>query len=119
MGIGSAVRAGHRDSIEALVQDWSGSKPPTREELQLHQHDLLQTARVIRAMAELAPHRRSIYVPANNERMGEKWQQVCGEFKTVTRDLQLAVADINEARTRQAAIKLQKTCNACHQIVGR
>src|SRR5262245_61539685 len=32
VGIGSAARAGHKDSIEHLVRDWSGDRPPTQEE---------------------------------------------------------------------------------------
>ena len=28
VGIGSAVKAGHKDSIEDLVRDWSGPRPP-------------------------------------------------------------------------------------------
>jgi hypothetical protein len=119
VGIGTAVKAGHRDSIEDLVRDWSGAKPPTKEELKTHQKDLLRVARVTRAMAELAPHRKNIYIPMNNAKMDERWKQVCADFKTTTRDMQTAVEKAEPAETRQVAIRLQRTCDACHQLVGR
>src|SRR5262249_28577196 len=46
-GIGSAVKAGHRNSLDNLVRNWSGNRPPTREELETHQKDLLRAARVL------------------------------------------------------------------------
>lgn len=118
VGIGSAVQAGHKDSIEELVRDWSGAKPPTKAELQTHQADLLQMSRVLRAMAELAPYRQTIYMPPNNQKMAESWQQVCGEFKTVTRALHDAIEKTDQAETRQSAVQLQRTCTACHKLVG-
>ncbi len=118
VGIGSAVKAGHKDSIEDLVRDWSGPRPPTKEELQTHQKDLLQVSRVLQAMAELAPFRRDIYVPKNNEKMAEDWRQVSAEFKTVTRALRDAIKKTEPAKTRQAAVQLQRTCSSCHKLVG-
>jgi hypothetical protein len=119
LGIGSAVKAGHKDSIEDLVRDWSGPRPPTKEELQTHQDDLLRVARVVQAMAELAPFRRDIYVPANNEKMAAGWRQVSAEFKTVSRALREAIEKSDQAETRRAAVQLQQTCNNCHKLVGR
>src|SRR5262245_11497600 len=75
-GIGSAVKAGHKDSIEDLVRNWSGSRPPTREELQTHRKDLVQVARVLQAMAEVAPFRVNIYVPKENKQKVEAWRKV-------------------------------------------
>jgi hypothetical protein len=63
VGIGSAVKAGHKDSIEHLVRNWSGAQPPTREEVETHRQDLLQVAQVLQAMAELAPYRMPRYPP--------------------------------------------------------
>lgn len=119
LGIGSAVKAGHKDSIEELVQDWAGPKPPTREELQTHQKDLLQAVRVMQAMAELAPYRSHIYLPRNNEKMAEEWRQVSAEFKTTSRALHDAIEKADPARTRQVAVQLQRTCYACHKLAGR
>jgi hypothetical protein len=119
VGIGSAVRAGHRDSIDDLVRDWSGPKPPTKAELQAHQKDLLQVTRVLQAMAELAPFRSDIYLPRDNKEMAEEWRRVSAEFKTLTRALRDAVETTEPAQTRQVAVRLQRTCNTCHKLVGQ
>jgi hypothetical protein len=119
VGIGSAVKAGHRDSIEDLVQDWAGSRPPTLQELQTHQKDLLQVTRVLQAMAELAPHRWPNYVPQKEKGHIEEWRKVSAEFKAVTRDLREAVTATEPAETRKAAVRLNQTCAACHKVAGR
>jgi hypothetical protein len=119
VGIGSAVQAGHKDSIEELVRDWSGPRPPTKEELQTHRKDLQRVARVVQAMAELAPLRKDIYVPANNEKMAEDWRKVSAEFKTVSRALRYAIDKTDEGETQRAAVRLQQACDNCHKIVGR
>src|SRR5947209_16148220 len=90
-GIGSAVKAGHLDAIHALVADWSGAKPPTQKELETHQTDLLKVARVLQAMAELAPYRGPLVLPKGNEKRAEEWRAVSAQFKTVTRDLRDAI----------------------------
>jgi hypothetical protein len=69
-------------------------------------------------MAELAPHRLPNYVPPNEEKKAEEWRKVSAEFKAVTRDLRDAVEKTEPARTRQAAVRLQQTCAACHKLAG-
>jgi hypothetical protein len=118
LGIGSAVKAGHKDSIDDLVRGWSGPRPPTRDELETHQQDLLQVARVLQAMAELAPFRAQIYVPRDNKPMAESWQQVSAEFKVVTRALRDAIERTDPAETRRVAVRLQRTCSTCHKLIG-
>ena len=118
VGIGSAVKAGHKDSIEDLVRNWSGPRPPTREELQTHRKDLLRAARVMQAMAELAPFRVHIYVPKQNEKQVVEWRKVSAEFKVVTRALRDGIEKTEPAETRKAAVRLQRTCSSCHQLVG-
>jgi len=117
-GIGSAVKAGHLDAISALVADWSGTKPPTQKELETHQTDLLKVARVLQAMAELAPYRGPLVLPRGNEKKAEEWRAVSAQFKTVTRDLRDAVQKADAAETRKVAVRLQQTCNACHAVAG-
>jgi hypothetical protein len=119
VGIGSAVKAGHRDSIEDLVRDWSGSRPPTREELRTHQKDLLRVARVLQVMAELAPFRKDIYIPKNDKNAAEGWRQVSAEFKTIAHNFQDAIENTQPTEARQVAVRLQQTCNTCHKLVGR
>lgn len=119
-GIGSAAKAGHHDSIAHLVNDWAGAKPPTRLELETHQDDLLRVARVLQAMAELAPFRGDLLPMSakSKEQVAEEWRKVTAEFKTVTRELRDAIDAIDPSATRKAAVRLQKTCTACHLVVG-
>ena len=117
-GVGSAVKAGHKDSIEDLVRNWSGSRPPTREELQTHQKDLLRVARVVQAMAEVAPFRVVIYVPKEDKKKAEEWRKVSADFKVVARAFRDGIEKAAPAEARKAAVRLQRTCSSCHQLVG-
>jgi hypothetical protein len=117
-GIGSAVKAGHLDAISALVADWSGAKPPTHKELEAHQTDLLKVARVLQAMAELAPYRGPLVLPQGNKKKAEEWQAVSAQFKVVTRELRDAIQKSDATQTRKVAVRLQQTCTACHAVAG-
>lgn len=117
-GIGSAAQAGHPDSIEGLVRDWSGAKPPTKQELTAHRADLTRTARTLQVLAELAPHRVHIYVNKDDARRTERWYQVSADFKAVTKDLRAAIESTEPVETRKAAVRLQQTCNGCHNVAG-
>ena len=117
-GIGSAAQAGHPDSIEGLVGDWAGKKPPTKQELTAHQKDLIRTARILQVMAELAPYRVHIYVPKHDAPNTERWFRVSADFKEVARDFRAAIESTDPTRTRAAAVRLQRTCHACHGVAG-
>jgi hypothetical protein len=120
VGIGSARQAGHQgDSIELLIKNWSGPRPPTRDELREHRQDLLRVARVIQAMAELAPHRQNNYVNSDRPPAVERWRRVSADFKAVSRELRDAIDRGRVGATRKAAVRLQQTCNACHDLAGR
>src|SRR2546426_519113 len=83
----------------------AGARPPTKEELQTHHKDLLRVARVLQAMAELAPFREHVYVSKNNEKKADAWRKVSAEFKTVTRAFRDAVESKEPAETRKAAVR--------------
>src|SRR5262245_50489810 len=117
-GIGSAVQAGHKNSIDDLVRDWAGRKPPTQPELDAHRMDLVRTARVLQTLTEMAPHRVDIYIPKNDEKRKEQWFKVAADFKVVTGEFREALEQADVTRTRNIAVKLHKTCMACHQVVG-
>jgi hypothetical protein len=117
-GIGSAAQAGHKNSIDDLVRDWAGRKPPTQKELDAHRMDLVRTARVLQTLAEMAPHRVDIYIPKNDEKRKEQWFKVAADFKVVTGEFREALEQADVTRTRNIAVKLHKTCMACHQVVG-
>jgi hypothetical protein len=117
-GIGSAAEAGHRDSIHHLVHDWAGAKPPTQAELKAHQKDLQRTARVLQAMAELAPYRLGQFGPMMKKKLEPEWGRVSAQFKSVTREFREAIGTMDPKETRRAVVNLQKTCAACHLLVG-
>jgi hypothetical protein len=119
VGIGSAIKAGHKDSIEHLVRNWSGAQPPTKEEVQTHRQDLLRVAQVLQAMAELAPYRMPQYPPNHQgkEKLVEEWRKVTGEFKASSRELRDAIQQSEPTEVRKAAVHLQRTCHSCHKLV--
>jgi hypothetical protein len=117
-GIGSAVQAGHTNSIQNLVQHWSGPKPPTKNELQVHRADLLKVARVLKVMSELAPLRLALVVPKNDQKRVEAMHKVTGEFKAVARDLHDAILKAEPTAAHKAAIQLNQTCMNCHAVAG-
>jgi hypothetical protein len=119
LGIGTAVKAGYTDSIGALVRDWAGPRPPTKAVLQAHQKDLLQVARVLQAMAELAPFRNPFAAVANaKDRKTDEWRKVAADFKVVTRRFRDSIQEGEPTTVRKVAVRLEKTCNACHALVG-
>lgn len=117
-GIGTAIQAGHKDSIHALVNDWCNKRPPTRLELQAHQADLVNMARVLQAMAELAPHRGNLFFPKQDDARAEQWRSVSDEFRSSTRSFRAAIETRDPQEVRKTAGRLMESCNACHKIVG-
>jgi hypothetical protein len=117
-GIGSAATDGYRDSIDDLVRKWAGPRPPTEKQLKAHKTDLLRAARVLQAMAELAPYRMPLLIPKSNEKKLEQSREVVKDFRAVTRQFRDAIDKIDAVQTRKAAVSLEKTCNACHILVG-
>ena len=115
-GIGSAVKAGHGDSIQHIVMDWSGSKAPRAGELREHRKDLLKMARTLQVMAELAPMRMSQIVSMNNEKRVAAMNKVNADFKLVTAQLRDAIEKADPLETRKAAIFLNQTCMNCHDV---
>jgi hypothetical protein len=117
-GIGTAVQAGHGDSIQSLVINWAGVRPPRQQELLEHRKDLLKVARVLKVMAKLAPLRLALVVPKSDAKRVEAMHKVTAEFRAVTDELHDAIERAEPVATRAAAIRLDKTCNACHLVAG-
>lgn len=116
-GIGTAASLpGHRDAIHHLVHHWAAGRAPKKEELEAHQKDLVKAARVLQAMAELAPHRRAMVLP--KDKYVAEWATVSAEFKTRTREFREAIESVDADQVRKAAVNLQKSCNSCHVLVG-
>jgi hypothetical protein len=100
------------------VSNWAGAKPPRKDELETHRQDLLRVARVLQAMAELAPHRvRPSWLRSDPGR-AEEWRKVSADFKVVTRAFRDSIERGQPSEVRQATLNLQRTCSACHQVAG-
>jgi hypothetical protein len=112
LGIGELTKAGHRNSVERLVQDYTRKAPP-QAELEKYQPDLIRTARVLQAMAELAPYRGPL---VTSEKNLPQWAKVSAEFKVTTKGFRDAVESRDPERVRKAAIALNGTCCSCHEL---
>jgi hypothetical protein len=112
LGIGELKNAGHRDSVEMLIRDYIRKAPP-QAELEKYQPDLVRTARVLQAMAELAPYRGPL---VTSEKNLPQWAKVSAEFKVTTKGFRDAVESKDPERVRKAAIALNGTCCSCHEL---
>ena len=115
LGIGKATEAKHPDSIERLVRDFATRKTTTEAELEQYRDDYLRVAKVMQAMAELAPHRGAPFTRGNPERV-KAWDKVSAEFKQNTAAFRRAVEQTDPKQVRLTAQTLQGTCLACHML---
>jgi hypothetical protein len=113
LGIGELTQAGHRDSIEYLINILSRRKTTTEADLERYQADYLRVAKVMQAMAELAPHRGTPFVRDNPERLKE-WLKTAADFKSKTAAFRAAVEDKDPKKVRITAMDLHHTCCDCH-----
>jgi len=112
-GAGKLLGDNPNPSIQQLVMRWR-SRPPTKEHLEANRADALQVARVIRAMSELAPHRK----PRNpNPSNVKQWSEVAVEFKAAAIDFHQAVKGDEPETVKLAAKRLHVTCCHCHTLV--
>jgi hypothetical protein len=115
LGIGKAAEANHPDGIERLVLDLSRRKNTTEAELEQHRDDYLRVAKVMQAMAELAPYRGAPFTRENPERV-QAWEKVSAEFKQKTAAFRRAVEETDPKQVRTTALSLEQTCCACHNL---
>ena len=115
LGIGKATEADHPDSIDRLVRDFARRKTTTEAELEQYRDDYLRVAKVMQAMAELAPYRGAPFTRRNAERE-KAWEEVSADFKRKTAAFRRAVEDTDPKRVRTTALSLEQTCNACHVL---
>jgi hypothetical protein len=117
LGIGKLTEvAGTQDGIERLVQKLRARKTITEAEIEKYSADYLRVARVLQAMAELAPHRASERV-RKDERRAKEWAEVSHEFKVRTAEFRQAVEEKDPKKLRLAARALNDTCCHCHGLV--
>jgi hypothetical protein len=115
LGIGKATGANHPDSVEALVADLSRRKTTTEAELEQYRDDYVRVAKVMQAMAELAPYRGAPFTRGDPERV-KAWEEVSADFKQKTAAFRRAVEETDPKRVRTAARSLEQTCSACHKV---
>jgi hypothetical protein len=115
LGIGKATEANHPDSIERLVRDFAQRKTTTEAELEKYRDDYVRVAKVMQAMAELAPYRGAPFTRENPERV-KAWEKVSAEFKQKTAAFRRAVEESDPKLVRTTALSQQQTCFACHNL---
>ena len=115
LGIGRATEANHPDSIDRLVRDLARRKTTTEAELEQYRDDYVRVAKVMQAMAELAPYRGAPFTRGNPER-ARAWEEVSADFRQKTAAFRRAVEDTDPKRVRVTARSLEQTCCACHVL---
>jgi hypothetical protein len=115
LGIGRATEANHPDSIDRLVRDFARRKTTTEAELEQYRTDYVRVAKVMQAMAELAPYRGAPFTRGNSER-AKSWEEVSAEFKQKTAAFRRAVEETDPKGVRTSARSLEQTCCACHVL---
>jgi hypothetical protein len=115
LGIGKATEANHPDSIDRLVRDFARRKTTTEAELERYRDDYVRVAKVMQAMAELAPYRGAPFTRGNPER-AQAWEDVSAEFKQKTAAFRRAVEQADPKQVRLTARSLEATCCACHVL---
>ena len=115
LGIGKATEANHPDSVEGLIADFSRRKTTTEAELEQYRDDYVRVAKVMLAMAELAPYRGAPFTRGDPKRV-QVWEEVSAEFRQKTAAFRRAVEDTDPKRVRTTAQSLEETCCACHVL---
>jgi hypothetical protein len=115
LGIGQATEANHADGIDRLVLDLARRKTTTEAELEQYRDDYLRVAKVMQAMAELAPYRGTPFIRQNPDR-ALAWEQVSAEFKQKSAAFRRAIEEADPKQVRTKALSLQQTCCACHDL---
>jgi hypothetical protein len=112
LGVGVLASGFPNDSVEYLVRRWT-SKPPTTEDLEKNQREMLRITKAIRAMSELAPYR----VPGDAKpNVKKEWAEVASEFHDTALGLDQAVEKKDPKAIREAARKINNTCCHCHSL---
>ena len=119
LGIGklTEVTAKH-DGIERLLLNLQRRRTITEAEIEKYADDYLRVAKVIQAMAELAPYRATERVQKDSK-LTKEWQEVTHEFKEGARTFRKAVDEKDPKRLRLAAEKMENTCCHCHDLADR
>ena len=115
IGIGNLAKAGHKDSIELLIRDYS-IRPPSKDEVTRYQAELVKLAQTSLVIAELTPH----WAPTKKDYAGrtpQQWKAMAEEMKKGSADLVAAAKANNEKAVETAAKFLNNSCAECHKLI--
>jgi cytochrome c556 len=115
LGIGKITELGIPNSLERFFRETANRKTLTEADLEKYRDDYLRVAKVMQAMAELAPHRATDSMLKDEKRLAA-WYRVSADFKVKTADFRLAVEQADPKKTRVAAIAMNQVCSDCHQV---
>lgn len=115
LGIGKLTELGIPNSIDRFFSETARRKNLTEADLEKYRDDYLRVARIMQAMAELAPHRASESMQKDEKRLAA-WQRVSADFKLKSADFRRAVEKTDPKLTRLAAVAMHQVCSDCHQV---
>jgi len=115
LGVGKLTEAGFRDSVQHLIGALSGRRNTTEQMFEQYQPDLIRVAKVMQAMAELAPFRASPRVQ-KDPKLAKEWQETAVDFKEKTAAFRKAIEEKDPKKVRLAARALNDTCCHCHSL---
>lgn len=104
------------DGIGRLMQKLGNRKSITEAEIDKYSADYLRVAKVMQAMAELAPFRANEHVQ-KSAKLAAEWREVAKEFRTGATEFRKAVDEKDPKKLRLAAIAMQNTCCHCHGLL--
>jgi hypothetical protein len=117
LGIGKLIEVSTSpDGIERFLIRLQNRKTITEAEIEKYSADYLRVARVMQAMAELAPFRAQEHVQ-KSERLSKEWRDVAFEFKEGAANFRRAVEEKDPKKLRLAARRMETTCCNCHNLV--
>jgi hypothetical protein len=114
-GIGKLTELGYPDSVEHLIIQMSRRRTLTEENLEKYREDYLRVARIMQAMAELAPH-RATEAALKDEKRARAWADVSANFKGKTLAFRQAIEQADPKQARLAAMNLLNVCSDCHLL---
>ena len=115
VGVGKLTEAGYRDNIQNLIAHLSNRRNTTEQLFEQYQVDFMRVAKLMQAMAELAPHRATERIQ-KNPKLAKEWQETAVDFKQKTKAFRTAIEEKDPKKVRLAARALNDTCCHCHGL---
>lgn len=106
------------DGVERLIMKLRARRTISEAEIEKYSADYLRVAKIMQAMAELAPFRAPLVVQ-RNAKQSQEWREVATEFKDGALAFRKAVDERDPKKLRLAALKMNDTCCHCHELADR